>query len=105
MVDVRLFAAHARASRPGHPRQRAHRQWPDRAQGEGNASCERQPDGPPADNAGAAVGPATSGQIIVTVPVTIQVAPAIVRFNWQVSAVRTGKFMPNGKLTLSLHPV
>jgi hypothetical protein len=37
-------------------------------------------------NAGAAVGPATSGQIIVAVPVTIQVAPAIVRFNRQVSA-------------------
>jgi hypothetical protein len=51
------------------------------------------------------VGPATSGQIIVTVPVTIQVAPAIVRFNWQVSAVQTGKFMPNGKLTASFHPV
>lgn len=42
-------------------------------------------------NAGAAVGPATSGQIIVAVPVTIQVAPAIVRFNWQVSAVRAAE--------------
>jgi hypothetical protein len=51
------------------------------------------------------VGPATSGQIIVAVPVTIQVAPAIVRFNRQVSADHAGKFMPNGELTLSLHPV
>jgi hypothetical protein len=42
-------------------------------------------------NAGAAVGPATSGQIIVAVPVTIQVAPAIVRFNWQLSAARSAK--------------
>jgi hypothetical protein len=42
-------------------------------------------------NAGAAVGPATSGQIIVAVPVTIQVAPAIVRFNWQLSAARPAK--------------
>jgi len=31
MVDVRLFAAHARASRPGHPHQRARRRWPGRA--------------------------------------------------------------------------
>jgi hypothetical protein len=105
MVDVRLFAAHARASRPGHPRQRARRRWPDRAQGEGNASCERQPDRPPADNAGAAVGPANSVQITVTVPVTIQVAPAIVRFNRQVFANHAGKFMPNNELTVSLHPV
>jgi hypothetical protein len=56
-------------------------------------------------NAGAAVGPATSGQIIVAVPVTIQVAPAIVRFNRQVSADHAGKNVPNGALTLSFHRV
>jgi len=37
-------------------------------------------------NAGAAVGPANSVQMTVTVPVIDQVAPAIVRFNWQLSA-------------------
>jgi hypothetical protein len=51
------------------------------------------------------VGPANSVQITVTVPVTIQVAPAIVRFNRQVSADHAGKFMPNSELTVSLHPV
>ena len=56
-------------------------------------------------NAGAAVGPATSGQIIVAVPVTIQVAPANVRFNRQVFADRVGKIMPNGGLTVSFHRV
>ncbi|WP_066591893.1 hypothetical protein [Sphingomonas pruni] len=56
-------------------------------------------------NAGAAVGPATSGQIIVAVPVTDQVAPANVRFNRQVSADRVGKIMPNGALTVSFHRV
>lgn len=56
-------------------------------------------------NAGAAVGPATSGQLIVAVPVTDQVAPAIVRFNRQVSADRVGKIMPNGGLTVSFHRV
>jgi hypothetical protein len=56
-------------------------------------------------NAGAAVGPATSGQIIVTVPVTDQVAPANVRFNRQVSADHVGKIMPNGALTVSFHRV
>lgn len=56
-------------------------------------------------NAGAAVGPATPGQIIVAVPVTIQVAPAIVRFNRQVSADRSGKIMPNRALTVSFHRV
>jgi hypothetical protein len=42
-------------------------------------------------NAGAAVGPANSVQMTVTVPVIDQVAPAIVRFNWQVSAAGTAK--------------
>lgn len=42
-------------------------------------------------NAGAAVGPATSGQIIVAVPVMDQVAPAIVRFNRQLFAGRAAK--------------
>jgi hypothetical protein len=51
------------------------------------------------------VGPATSVQITVTVPVVNQVAPAIVRFNRQVSADQAGKFMPNSELTVSLHPV
>ena len=56
-------------------------------------------------NAGAAVGPANSVQITVTAPVMDQVAPAIVRFNRQVSAVPCGKKMPNGRLTLSFHRV
>jgi len=56
-------------------------------------------------NAGAAVGPATSGQIIVAVPVTDQVAPAIVRFNRQVFADRSGKIVPNRALTVSFHRV
>ena len=42
-------------------------------------------------NAGAAVGPASSEQMTVTAPVTVQVAPAIACFNWQVSAVRAAK--------------
>ncbi|MGN6818698.1 MAG: hypothetical protein ACTHJR_08505 [Sphingomonas sp.] len=42
-------------------------------------------------NAGAAVGPANSVQITVTAPVMDQVAPAIARFNWQVSAARAAK--------------
>jgi len=42
-------------------------------------------------NAGAAVGPANSVQMTVTVPVIDQVAPAIVRFNWQLSAARPAK--------------
>jgi hypothetical protein len=56
-------------------------------------------------NAGAAVGPAKSVQITVTAPVMNQVAPAIVRFNWQVFAAGRGKKMPNGGLTLSFHRV
>jgi hypothetical protein len=41
--------------------------------------------------AGAAVGPANSEQMTVTAPVIDQVAPATIRFNWQVSAARPAK--------------